>query len=85
MASRPTAAYVTSNLMLVAYACSVLQRIPAGSIIQCTTTVEKVEDRKVWMRATVTDGKKTVYASGRALFVAPRWLPTWLSGGKRVA
>lgn len=62
-----------------------VQRIPAGSIILCTTEVEKVEDRKVWMRATVSDGKNTVYATGRALFVAPRWLPTWLSGGKRRA
>lgn len=62
-----------------------LQRIPAGTVILCTTEVERIDDRKVWMKATVSDGKRTVYATGRALFVAPRWLPTWLSGGKRKA
>lgn len=33
---------------------------------------------QVWMRATVTNGKGTVYATGRSLFVAPRWIPDWI-------
>ncbi|KAG2501561.1 hypothetical protein HYH03_000068 [Edaphochlamys debaryana] len=54
------------------------QKIPNGSIILIKTEVESVQDRKVWMRAQVTDGHKALYATGRALFVAPRWLPDWL-------
>lgn len=59
------------------------QKIPAGSIILVSTEVEKVQDRKVWMRATVSNGKGKVYATSRALFVAPRFLPDWLGGGRR--
>ena len=88
------------------------KKIPAGSIILCTTELEKVEDRKVggtsrtvviqlsltnllpsnlfclftaaqmWMTARVTNGSGVVYATARALFVAPRlrnvllgWIP----------
>ena len=38
---------------------------------------------QVWMRATVSNGKGKVYATSRALFVAPRFLPDWLGGGRR--
>lgn len=49
------------------------KKIPAGSLVLCTTEIEKVDGRKVWMRASVTDGKgANTYASARALFVAPR-------------
>lgn len=58
------------------------RKIPAGSVIVCSTQVEKVEDRKIWMTAQVTDGQGVVYAKARALFVAPRmrgmllgWVP----------
>eukprot|EP00198_Chlamydomonas_reinhardtii_P006525 XP_001695861.1 predicted protein [Chlamydomonas reinhardtii] len=54
------------------------RKIPCGSVILVSTEVEKVADRKVWMRATVTNGKGTVYATGRSLFVAPRWIPDWI-------
>ena len=38
-----------------------------------TTDVESCEGRKLWMRATVSDGPDgAVYATARALFVAPR-------------
>jgi acyl-coenzyme A thioesterase PaaI-like protein len=47
------------------------KRIAAPSVIHVATEVESVEPRKVWMRATVTDGEGTAYAAGRALFVAP--------------
>lgn len=63
------------------------KKIPNGSVILVTTEVEELVDRKVWMRATVTNGKSTVYATARALFVSPRWLPDWIKsmtggGGK---
>ncbi|GLI68036.1 hypothetical protein VaNZ11_012359 [Volvox africanus] len=54
------------------------RKIPNGQIILISTEVEQLADRKVWLRAKVTNGKGTVYATGRALFVAPRWLPDWL-------
>lgn len=60
---------------------SVLQ-VPAGSTVKCSTFVASVEDRKIWMNADLTNGHGIVYASARALFVAPRitkmlfgWLP----------
>ncbi|EFJ49429.1 hypothetical protein VOLCADRAFT_117226 [Volvox carteri f. nagariensis] len=62
------------------------QKIPNGQIILIATEVEQLADRKVWLRAKVTNGKGAVYATGRALFVAPRWLPDWLrslTGGRR--
>jgi hypothetical protein len=69
------------------------QKIPAGSIIQCTAELEQVEGRKVWMRARVTDGKGSTYACARALFVAPRMpgerladaVKGWLGGGRGAA
>ncbi|GFR48862.1 hypothetical protein Agub_g10816 [Astrephomene gubernaculifera] len=54
------------------------RKIPNGSVILVTTEVEKLDDRKVWLRARVCNGKGSVYATGRALFVAPRWLPDWV-------
>jgi acyl-coenzyme A thioesterase PaaI-like protein len=47
-------------------------RIPNGTALLCTASVESVEGRKVWMRASVSDGGDNVYASARALFVAPQ-------------
>lgn len=39
----------------------------------CTTEVESSEGRKLWMKATVSDGPEgQVYATARALFVAPK-------------
>lgn len=47
------------------------RRIPAGAALLVEASLESVEGRKVWMCASVTDGSKTTYAAGRALFVAP--------------
>ena len=47
------------------------RRLAAPAVIHVSTEVESVEPRKVWMRARVTDGEGQVYATGRALFVAP--------------
>lgn len=58
------------------------RKIPAGSIVMCSTQVEKIDNRKIWMTGQMTDGEGVVYASARALFVAPRlktvlwgWIP----------
>ncbi len=49
-----------------------LQKISAGATILCTAEVESVNGRKVWMKSTVSDGPSgKVYATARALFVAP--------------
>lgn len=45
-----------------------------GKLLLVTAEVEKCEGRKLWMRATVTDGPgddARVYAEARALFVSP--------------
>lgn len=45
-----------------------------GKLLLVTAEVEKCEGRKLWMKATVTDGPGSdakVYAEGRALFVSP--------------
>ena len=45
-----------------------------GKLLLVTAEVEKCEGRKLWMRATVTDGPgdgAKVYAEARALFVSP--------------
>lgn len=51
-----------------------MQKVEAtpGRLLLCTAEVERVEGRKLWMRATLRDspGGK-VYATGRALFVSP--------------
>ncbi|DBB18213.1 hypothetical protein WJX82_002941 [Trebouxia sp. C0006] len=47
-------------------------KISAGATILCTAEVESVNGRKVWMKSTVSDGPSgKVYATARALFVAP--------------
>jgi acyl-coenzyme A thioesterase PaaI-like protein len=46
-------------------------KIPAGAVLLITTELDSVEPRKVWMRAIVSNGRGTTYATGRALFVAP--------------
>ncbi|MEW5314202.1 MAG: hypothetical protein WDW38_005717 [Sanguina aurantia] len=56
-------------------------KIPAGSLLMVSSEVESVDDRKVWMRARVTDGEQVVYATARALFVSPRMLPKSISFG----
>lgn len=49
------------------------QRLPGGSTVLCTCEVESIEGRKVWMRATVSDGPDgKVFATSRALFVSPK-------------
>ena len=49
-----------------------LQKISAGATILCTAELESVNGRKVWMKSTVSDGPSgKVYATARALFVAP--------------
>ena len=49
-----------------------LQKISAGSIVLCTAEVESIQGRKLWMKSTLTDGPSgKVYATARALFVAP--------------
>ena len=45
-----------------------------GKLLLVTAEVERCEGRKLWMRATVTDGPgddAKVYAEARALFVSP--------------
>lgn len=49
------------------------RKIDAGATVLCTTEVESIEGRKVWMKATVSDGPEgAVYATARALFVSPK-------------
>lgn len=47
------------------------QKISAGTVLLVTTELETIEPRKVWMKATVTDGGSHTFVQGRALFVAP--------------
>ncbi|KAK9812857.1 hypothetical protein WJX72_004768 [[Myrmecia] bisecta] len=48
-------------------------KIQAGRLLLCTTEVESIDGRKVWMKAVMRDGPNgKVYATARALFVAPR-------------
>eukprot|EP00775_Hariotina_reticulata_P012077 gene12077-12217_t len=47
--------------------------LPAQSTVVCTATVEKVEGRKIWVAARLTDpSQQTLYAASRALFIKPR-------------
>lgn len=49
-------------------------KIPAGQIILCTAEVESMAGRKLWMKAVMMDGPDgKVYATARALFVAPKF------------
>ncbi|CAL8464078.1 g3613 [Coccomyxa elongata] len=57
-----------------------------GRLLLCTAEVERIEGRKLWMKATLRDcpnGK--VYATGRALFVSPSWKHLIKGGAKYVA
>ncbi|DBA95108.1 TPA: hypothetical protein ACH3X1_002620 [Trebouxia sp. C0004] len=50
--------------------------IPAGSHIICTASLDSIEGRKTWVRATVKDRPDGVeYAAGEALFVIPKKHP----------
>lgn len=47
-------------------------KIPAGATLLCSAELERTEGRKLWMTATMRDGPDgKVYATARALFVAP--------------
>lgn len=49
------------------------QKIQAGRLLLCTTEVESIDGRKLWMKATLQDGPEgKVYATARALFVVPK-------------
>lgn len=64
---------MTSDISLVA---ALLQPIPAGSHIICTASLDSIEGRKTWVRATVKDRPDGVeYAAGKALFVIPKKHP----------
>jgi acyl-CoA thioesterase FadM len=48
------------------------KKIPSGTVLLVTAELESVEPRKVWMKATVSNGTpRATFATGRALFVAP--------------
>ena len=47
------------------------RKIPSGTVLLVTAELESVEPRKVWMKATVSNGSSSTLATGRALFVAP--------------
>lgn len=50
--------------------------VPSSSHVICTTTLESVEGRKVWVRAEMRDRPDGVlYSTARALFVIPRQIP----------
>lgn len=68
-------------------------KVPRGALLLCSTHLESVEDRKIWMRAVMTDGQGTTYATARALFVCPKMdvavrnaMAGWLKGsGERTS
>lgn len=48
-------------------------KIPAGATVLCSAELESLEGRKMWFKATMTDGPDgKVYATARALFVSPK-------------
>lgn len=50
--------------------------VPSSSNVVCTTSLESVDGRKVWVRAELRDRPGGVlYSSARALFVIPRQIP----------
>lgn len=52
---------------------ALLQPVPAGSIVVCTTSLESIEGRKGWVTAQLRDQPDgEVYAAARALFVVPK-------------
>ena len=65
-----------------------VQKVEAtpGRVLLCTAELERIEGRKLWMKATLRDcpnGK--VYATGRALFVSPSMKDLIKGGAKYVA
>lgn len=49
------------------------QKIPAGAMVLCSAQLESIEGRKMWFKATMSDGPEgKVYATARALFVSPK-------------
>ena len=49
-------------------------KIPAGAVVLCTAQLESIEGRKMWFKATMSDGPEgKVYATARALFVSPKY------------
>lgn len=60
-------------LLCLTFLTVLLQKIQAGRLLLCEVEVESMEGRKLWMKATVRDGPQgKVYATARALFVAPK-------------
>ena len=50
------------------------KKLPADTIIICSTELESIDKRKVWMTGHVYDGNTgRECATARALFVSPRW------------
>ena len=47
---------------------------PVGTpcVLLIRSTVAKLEDNRVWMEGTLEDGKGSVFAVGKGLFVKPR-------------
>lgn len=61
------------------------EKVPQNALILCTAEVESVEGRKLWLKASVTDGNPNgcTYATARALFVTPnvrRTIGNWMLG-----
>ena len=57
------------------------QPVPAGSTVVCTTSLESVDGRKMWVGAQLCDRLDgELYASARALFVVPRRAMPELAG-----
>lgn len=60
------------------------KKVPQNALVLCTTKLESVEGRKLWMVAEVKDKPNgTTYATARALFVTPRVgtvVSDWIKG-----
>lgn len=66
----------TQDVLLLKNSPLCLQPIPASSHIICTASLDSIEGRKTWVRATVKDRPDGVeYAAGKALFVVPKKHP----------
>lgn len=64
----PSLAAVWSTLLPTPASCL---RASSLQVLLVTAELESVEPRKVWMKASVTDGRRATFAAGRALFVSP--------------
>ena len=54
-----------------------LKKMAADGLIICSTKLDSIDKRKVWMTATVCDGETgKECARAKALFVRPRWSKT---------